>query len=177
LIMGGGARGWHREIKVDDRFGRIARSHAGFSRQVAIERAAAELARIRPRLAAHIGEECRRLDAALVAARTGDENYRATIATAYSASQNLRDVAPSIGYSLLGFVAANLCTIIEAADAAQTACPVAIIDCYLDALRLVQTVPYRTKQPKELPELAAALSQTVQWMKSRAERAPIDQNQ
>src|SRR5277367_2787472 len=89
------------------------------SRQAAIKRAEAELMRVRPRIEEYIKVECLRLENALLAARQRDENYVSVVADAYRASKNLRDVAGSVGYPLLGFVAVNLCTIIETADAVQ----------------------------------------------------------
>jgi hypothetical protein len=168
--MSAKAGGASREVKRDDVFGRHARSLASFSRKIAIERATAELARLKPRITAHIKEECRHVEAALLAAQARDESYRTHVAEAYRASLNLRDVAQSMDYSLVGFVAANFCLIVETADAAQTDYPAAILDCYLDAFRLAQTRPYKTKQPEELPAFSAGLLQTVQWMKAKAER-------
>ena len=106
----------------------------------------------------------------LLAARERDEDYASFVADAYTASQNLRDVAGSVGYPLIGFVAANLCTIIETADAVQMQYPASVIDCFFEALRLVQGRDYVEKTPKDLPHLTAGLLQTVELTKAMAVR-------
>jgi hypothetical protein len=140
------------------------------SRQAAIDRAEVELARSRPRIEEYIKAECQRLEKALLAARLRNENYTSCIADAYTASQNLRDVSGSVGYPLIGFVATHLCTIIETADAAQMQYPASVIDCFFDALRLVQGSDYAGKTPADLPHLTAGLLQTVELTRSMAVR-------
>jgi hypothetical protein len=160
----------HREVDVDDDFGRQARAPGGLSRDAAIKRAEAELALIKPGLADHIGLQSKLLESALLAARQRDEKHRAYVAEAYAASLNLREVADSVGYSLVGFIAANLCTIIETADAALMDYPAAVIDCHCDALRLALSPRYQGKQLRDLPQLSAGLLQTVRITKAMAAR-------
>ena len=125
----------------------------------------------RPRIEEYINAECQRLEKALLAARKRDENYASFIADAYTAGQNLRDVSGSVGHALIGFVATHLCTIIETADAVQMQYPAAVIDCFFDALRLVQGSEYAGKTPADLPHLTAGLLQTVELTKNMALRA------
>ncbi len=164
------SNGTHREIEVDDDFGRQARSPGALPRDDAIERAHAELTRLKPQLEEHVKLQCQQLEAALLAARARDEKHLVHIADAYAASLSIRDIADSIGHSLVGFIAANLCTIIETADAAHMDYPAAVIDCHCDALRLALSPPYLGKPLRELPELSAGLSQTVRITKAMAER-------
>jgi hypothetical protein len=126
---------------------------------------------IQPRIEDYVKLESKSLEAALMAARQKDECYVTNIRNTYVASQNIRDVADSIGYSLIGFIATSLCTIIEATDAAAIECPAAIFDCYYQALRLALTRKYVKKSLKELPELSAGLLQTVHIVKGLAVRA------
>lgn len=171
------AAGGSRDTKEDDRLNRQARSAAKSARDAAIKRAEAELALVRPRIIDHIKHECLRLEAALLAARAHDGKYRAHVSEAYDAGQHLRDVADTMGYRLIGFIATNLCTIIETADEGGMDYPAAVLDCYLDALQLVQTAPYRDKRLADLPELSTALLQAVQYTKTlavRAARAPVE---
>lgn len=147
------------------------RSPLSLSRQAAIRRAEAELARTRPRIEEYIKAECLRLEKALLAARLRDSNYASFVADAYIAGQNLRDVAGSVGYPLISFVAANLCTIIETADAVQMKYPASVIDCFFEAIRLVQANEYAGKTPTDLPHLTAGLLQTVELTKTMAVRA------
>ncbi len=164
------SNGTHREIEVDDDFGRQARSPGALSRDEAIKRAHVELTQLKPQLKEHIKQQCQQLEAALVAARSGDEKRLEHIGDAYAASLSLRDIANSIGYTLIGFIAANLCTIIETVEAAHMDYPAAVIDCHYDALRLALSPPYQGKQLRDLPELSAGLSQTVRITRARADR-------
>jgi HPt (histidine-containing phosphotransfer) domain-containing protein len=168
--MTAASNGTHREIEVDDNFGLQARSPGGLSRDDAIKRAHVELTQLKPQLEEHLKQQCQQLEAALLAARTHDEKHLAHIADAYAASLSLPEIADSIGYALVGFIAANLCTIIETADEARMDYPAAVIDCHCDALRLALSPSYLGKQLRDLPELAAGLSQTVRIAKVMAER-------
>jgi hypothetical protein len=156
-------RSAHKEYDVDHNFGRLARSPGGVSREAALQRAAAEVERLKPQVTEHIRQEFKRLEAALRSARSGDQP--AAIAEAYAASQNLRDVAESVGYSLIGLIATNLCTIFEAVETARIAYPAAIIDCHFKALHLSLSDPYHGKKPHEFPELSAGLAQLAQIAK------------
>jgi hypothetical protein len=170
------AAGAHRNTTQDGRLNRQARPAAKSARNSAIKRAEAELALLTPRIVDHIKHESLRLEAALLAARVHDSNYRSCVSEAYDAGQHLRDVADTIGYRLVGFIATNLCTIIETADDAGMDYPAAVLGCHLDALQLVQTAPYRDRQVADLPELSTALLQAVQYTKTlaaRAARAPV----
>jgi hypothetical protein len=174
--MGRHAAGGYRDTKQGVGPTRQARSPAKSARNAAIKRAEAELALLKPRIVDHIEHESLRLEAALLAARAHNANYQSCVSKAYDAGQHLRDVADTMGYRLVGFIATNLCTIIETADDAGMDYPAAVLDCYLDALQLVQTAPYRDKQIVDLPELTTALLQAVQYTKTlaaRAARAPV----
>lgn len=160
-----------KDPREDDRLERQARAAAKSARDAAIKRAEAELVMIKPGIVGHIKHECLRLEGALLAARAHHGDYRSCVSEAYRAGQNLRDVSEPMGFPLIGFVATNLCTIVETADEAAMDYPVAVLDCYLDALQLVQTPPYQTKQLKEIPELTAALLRAVQYTKVLAARA------
>lgn len=168
--MTAASNGTHREIEVDDNFGRQERAPGALSRDDAIKRAHVELTQLKPQLEQHVKLQCRQLEAALLAARARDEKHLVHIADAYAASLSLREIADSIGYTFVGFIAANLCTIIETADAAHMDYPAAVIDCHCDALRLTLSPPYQSKQLRELPELSAGLLQTVRITKAIAER-------
>jgi hypothetical protein len=162
---GGGA---YKYVKVDDRFGRLARSSGGLSRLAAMQRAEAELEHAAPGVAQYIRIECKRLETTLLAARAQDENLPQFIAEAYLTSQHLRDVAGSVGFSLIGFIATNLCTIFETMEAAHIDFPAAVMDCHLDALRLAQSRDYEGKELADVPELSAGLIKTVQMVKNAA---------
>ena len=116
-------------------------------------------------------ELCKSLEDALLAARSGDGNHPSAVAEAYRFSRDIRDLANSIGYPLLGMIATNLCRIFEVAGKAKIRCPQQILDCHFEALRLAQTPAYERMQPAELPQLAMGLQQIVQIVKTNAARA------
>lgn len=165
------AAGASRDTRQDGTLNRPSRSAAKSARNAAIKRAEAELALLKPHIVDHIKHETLRLETALLAARAHDDNFRLCVSEAYDAGQHLRDVADTMDYRLVGFIAASLCIIIETADDAGMDYPAAVLDCYLDALQLVQTAPYRDNQLADLPELCRALLQAVQYTKALAARA------
>jgi len=160
----------YREFKVDDNFSRQARTPGGPPRDAALERAKAELARLKPRLENYVKAESERLAAALVAAQARDGDYAVHVGNAYDASRNIRDVAESIGYELIGFIATNLCTVIETADAARIEYPADIIDCHREAFALALSSAYLNKTLDELPELFGGL---LKIAKAAAKRAGL----
>jgi len=164
------APGSVRVIEVSDDFGRKARASGGVPRDAAIKRALEMLISVRPPLADYVDDQCRRLETTLLAARARRGDYGALIAVAYAAAQNIRDVADPAGQSLAGFIAGNLCTVIETAADAGMEYPAAIIDCHCDALRLAHTPAFAGKTIKELPELSAGLAETAQMTKALAAR-------
>lgn len=120
--------------------------------------------------AASLKQQCKSLEAALLTARGGDGSYASAAAEAYQLSRDIRHVANSLGYPLLGTIAANLCRIFEAAQKAQIRCPQDILDCHFEALRLAQTSDYSRRKPADFPQLVMGLLQTVQIVKSTAAR-------
>lgn len=164
-------RSAHNEFEVDHEFGRQARSLGGISREAALTRAGAEIDRIRPQVADYIHQECARLETLLRAACEARQLDAASATEAYQTSQHVRDVADTVGYPLVGLIAANLCTIFEAVETAEIAYPHATIECHYHALRLALSQPYLGKKPNELPELAAGLTQIAQIVRATA---PID---
>ena len=158
----------YRQFKVDDNFSRQARRPGGPPRNAAIARAQAELAQLKPRLEGYVKAESERLAKALLAAQMRDEAYTDHVGQAYDASRNIRDVADSIGYELLGFIATNLCTVIETADAARIEYPADIIDCHREAFALALSSAYLNKTLEELPELFGGL---LKIAKAAARRA------
>ncbi len=158
----------HRELEVDHDFGRLARAPGGVSRDAALRRAALEVERVKPQVAAYITQECQRLDAALRAVIAADRIEPATAAEAYAASQQIRDIAGSVGYALVGLIAANLCFIFETAEAGPIGGVGAVIDCHHKALLLALSRPYRDKHPSDLPELSAGLLQIAKIAQAMA---------
>ncbi|MGA2893989.1 MAG: hypothetical protein ABSE22_14055 [Xanthobacteraceae bacterium] len=167
------ARPTFREIEVDDDFGRTMRTPGGITRSAAMARAGSDIDRVRPQVSRYVKDECARLKKALRSAQAGAQPDAALVAQAYLASQNLRDVADTAGFPLVGLIARNLCVIFEAVDAAQIDYPAAVVDCHTEALGLALSRRYEGKRPKELPELLAGLSQIVEIARAAAAQAAI----
>jgi len=155
-------------IDLAERFGRLAQRPGGRPRKVAIERAQAELVRLKPELSPVIVTGCRDLESALSALSQSNHDSDRYVEQAYAASQNLRDVAGSLGFSLVGFIASNLCVIFEIVSAAGIRYPLDVISCHLEALHLAQAYLYRDKMPADLQALTKGLSRTVQRVKNAA---------
>lgn len=162
-----GPRSPHREFEVDDHFGRLARSPGGMSRNAALARAAAEIERVKPQIAEQIKEDCKRLEAALRAAGAAGGLDATSVSEAHAISQQLRDVAETVGYALVGLIASNLCIIFDALEAGRIDYPAAVIECHFSALRLALSRRYQNKSLKDLPELSAGLMQIVQIAKEQ----------
>jgi hypothetical protein len=152
---------FYREVPVYDNFSKKALAKGGFTREQAIRRAESALARLEPDIAKFIYSELKRLDGALLAARRRDAGHMANIKDAYEASGHIRDVADPTIYSLLSFITTLLCRVIEISDGVSMAYPGEIIDCFADALLLVQSDEYRKKTAKDLSDLTTALEKTV----------------
>jgi hypothetical protein len=162
------AGGPYKYVKVDDRFGRLARSAGGPSRVIAITRADTELAHVAPGVSQYIKIECKRLDTTLAAALAQDGNLSSFVAEAYVTSQHLRDVAESVGFSLVGFIATNLCTIFETMETARIEFPAAVVACHFNALRLAQSRDFEARDLKNFSDLSAGLLKTIQMIKKAA---------
>jgi len=156
------------EVDLAERFSRLAQRPGGRPRELAIRRAQAELAHLKPELSPAIGMGCRDLEDALLAMSQNNEDRGPHVEQAYSASQNLRDIAGSLGFSLVGLIASNLCTIFETVSTAGMPYPRHVIACHLQALQLAQAYLHQNKMPPDVEELAKGLAQTVQWVKNAA---------
>ena len=143
----------------------------GVSRDDAIRRAQEEIDRAKPEIANYLKLESERLDVALQATCEHDHYNASSMAEVYAASQNVRDIAASVGHSLLGFIAANLCEIFETAETARINYPIDVIRCHFDALRLARSGLYEDRTAEELPELVAGLRRTITLVKGIAARA------
>jgi hypothetical protein len=162
----------YRDVPVDDHFSKKALAKGGFTREQAIKGAESALARLQPDIAKFIYSELKRLDGALLAARSRDARHMTNIKDAYEASVHIRDVADPKGYSLLSFITTLLCRVVEISDSASMAYPGEIIDCFADALLLAQSDEYRKKTANDLSDLTAALQKTVVAVEAMAGKFP-----
>jgi chemotaxis protein histidine kinase CheA len=161
------------DVDFGERFARLALRPGGPSRQVAIQRAQTELARLKPELSRLIATGCRDLEAALLMAKRDDQDRAHHIKQAYAISESLRDVAGSLGFSFVGLIASNLCTIFEAVSTGGLPYPRDIIGCHLQALQLAQANVRQDGIAAELQEVAAGLTKTMRLLKSAAASAPV----
>src|SRR5262249_56924809 len=79
----------------------------------------------------------------------------------------LRDIGTTMGYTLLSFIAGNLCEILEDANT-DAKSNIETIMCHLDALLLARQARYRDMRPEQLPELTGGLRRVAEFIR----RAP-----
>lgn len=147
--------GGAREFSVETDFQRKVLRPGGVTRHQAIGRARAQIDTLKDEFGDWLNSEMRRLDAAIERTRANPAN-QASFDDTFRSSRQLRDVGTTMGYELLTFVAASLCTILDAirsgADYDQK-----LIDCHLDALHLASKDSYRNVSPKQVPDLCEGL--------------------
>jgi hypothetical protein len=146
---------------VETRFQKLARRPGGVPRELALERAQADLDKSLPAFDAWLSEELDRLVALsreAAAAAFPDIGWAQDAAVQ---SGKIRDVGTTMGYDLITFIANNLCEIFEAISAGGDYRP-DLIDCHLEALLLVRQERYRGMRPDQVPELISGLRLVVE---------------
>lgn len=156
----------------NSRYERVV-TKGGISQKVAIQRATAELERMKPRLVGHVDVRCAELEAALNGMQPGAPDIRSRIEEAYECAQDLRDISAPAGLSLIGVIAKSLCEVLELLRAYEVAFPSMTISCHRDALLLAQRRDYRGKSADDFKELVAGLQQTALKLRMSA-MAPGD---
>jgi hypothetical protein len=150
----------------DGDFMRLAGTRGGIARNRAIANAHSELIRLEPKLAKYIEQECQELITALSSAQMNvGVVQKAAITKAHECSERLRDVADSVSFWLVGFIANNICSIFDILAETGIAYPYAVLACHLDAFQLVQQRQYRNKKPPDYPQLTEGLNDALQIVK------------
>jgi hypothetical protein len=164
-----------RMFFVDTRFQRMARRPGGIPRAEAVKNAQAEIEESKPELEAWLDQELRTLIDIThhVRAGTAAPGWREMICLH---GGHLRDVGTTVGFSLLTFIAGNLCEILDSPHAGGER-DAELIACHVDALLLARQKQYRDLRPDQLPELSSGLRQVAESMRAAQRRASKDETQ
>ena len=153
-----------RTFFVETRFQRLARRPGGLSRAKALENAQAQIEETKPDFESWLDGELRQLTdlvATGVQAGAADPAWAEGIV---SHCGQLRDIGTTMGYTLLSFIAGNLCEILEDANT-DAKSNIETIICHLDALLLARQPQYRDMRPEQLPELTGGLRRVAEFIR------------
>ena len=155
-----------RTFYVDTRFEKKARRPGGVDREQALARAQTHVDNLKPEFTEWLNGELEDLRETLSrpGAVCGDDT---ALDRAYHNCSQLQDVGATMGYTLLTFVAKNLCLILDAIKAGMTY-DQDIIDCHINALYLARMEPYCNLRPDEVPEMSSGLRRVVELAKARS---------
>ncbi len=147
---------------VETNFQKMARQPGGLTRTQALEAAAAKLEGLGFEYGAWLGEETAKLTNTITALLEASEAFSGHLEEAEQHCRQIRDVAGTMDFDLVTFVADNLWTILKASrhDMEPRRDP---ISCHVDALRLVSRSEYRGKQVAELPHFVQGLSKVTEY--------------
>ncbi len=149
-----------REFFVDSRFQKMARRPGGIPREQALKNANENVDAFKPEFTAWLDDRLNKLFDAIPNPEATEFDKLEWIDAADIHSQQLADVAATMDYQFVSFVANNLCMIFEAlkrgAEHNST-----IVACHVDALRLARQQQYRGMRPEDLPELSDGLRRVL----------------
>lgn len=162
-----------REFAVETNFQKLARRPGGISREQALKQAEAEIATYKPGFEAWLNAEIEKLFALVPDIGTGQPSDLSWIEAADIHSQRLADVAATMSYQFVSFVAANLCVIFEAIRNGA-AYDEDVIACHIGALQLARQEQYRRISATDLPELSDGLRRVLNSPRLQPKLAPDD---
>lgn len=154
---------------VDSRFQRLARRPGGVSREQAMKNAQAKIDESKPEFDAWLDQELQALVDLIqkVEAGAADPGWRDVVC---AHSVQLRDIGTTMGFTLLTFIATNLCEILEGTNGNE--CNTELITCHVDALLLSRQQQYRNLRPDQLPELSGGLRRVAESAKINRDGPP-----
>jgi hypothetical protein len=155
-----------REFHVDTKFQKMARRAGGLSREEAINNAFANIDGTKPKFEYWLDEELALLLNAIP--REGDDvRDNAWMNEADVHSRRLADVAATMGYEFISYVANNLSLMFDAirrgADYRRD-----VMSCHIDALQLARKEKFRRMKPEDLPELTDGLRRVLESPKLKS---------
>ena len=155
-----------REFHVETKFQVLAKRPGGVPRDQALLNAQTTVATLKPGFETWIDDEMTLLLRA-IPKEGADLMDRAWMKTVETHSQHLADVAATMGYEFVSYVANNLCLMFDAikqgADYRRD-----VMDCHLDALILGRKDKFRRMKPEDVPELTEALRRVLESPKLKA---------
>jgi len=155
-----------REFHVETKFQQFAKRPGGISRDQALLNAQTTMAALKPGFETWLEDEITRL-LRVIPPEGADLNDRAWMATADVYCQHLADVAATMGYDFVSYVANNMCLMFDAikrgADYRRD-----IMVCHLDAMVLGRKNKLRRMKPEDVPELTEGLRRVLESPKLKA---------
>jgi hypothetical protein len=150
-----------REFYVHTSFQKAACRPGGLPRDMALRNADANIERIKPGFALWLDKEMAELLRSLPEMKSTAASHPSWIDQVEQFSSNLIDVAGTMGYPFISFVAGNLQKICEAARSGAV-CHGEVVTCHIDALFLGKRQNYLSLRPDDLPELSAGLRRIIE---------------
>ena len=155
-----------REFHVETKFQQYAKRPGGIARDQAILNAQTTVASLKPSFETFIDDEMSKLTKS-VPSEGADLKDRAWMDAADLHCQRLADVAATVGYEFVSYVANNLCLMFEAIkQGAEYRRDVMV--CHLDALTLGRRDRFRRMKPEDVPELTEGLRRVLESPKTKA---------
>ena len=154
-----------RTFFVESRFQKLARRPGGVPRDQAMKNADATIEESKPGFEVWLDQELQALVELIrkVQAGTAEPQWRDTVC---AHGHQLRDIGTTMGFTLLTFIATNLCNILEGTNGDD--CNLELITCHVDALLLSRQQQYRDLRPDQLPELSGGLRRVAESAKNQS---------
>jgi hypothetical protein len=153
-----------RTFPVETRFQKLARRPGGLPRAQAIEAAEAKIEESKPEFETWLDRELQDLVDLTATVRDGSAKAH-WVEELSSHCRQLRDIGTTMGYTLLTFIANNLCDILENPNRGLEG-NLEMITCHIDALLLARKAQYRNLRPEQLPELSGGLRRVAQFVRT-----------
>lgn len=155
------------EFDVVTNFQKAARRPGGIPRDKALQAADNRLKLIKPKFSSWLDDELRELVRVVPNVEAIRPDNPEWIDGLERASKRLSDVAETMDYQFVSFVANNLCIICEAVRAGAE-CQGEVVICHVNALLLGAQLKYRRMKPADLPELSDGLRKVLDSKNLRA---------
>jgi hypothetical protein len=157
-----------REFHIETKFQLLAKRPGGVPRDQAIDNAEITVATLKPGFETWFDDEIALLLKA-IPQEGADLKDRGWMNIADTHSQHLADVAATMGYDFVSYVANNLCLMFDAikhgADYRRD-----VMVCHLDALVLGRKDKFSRMKPEDVPELTEGLRRVLESPKLKARR-------
>jgi len=153
-----------RTFPVETSFQKLARRPGGLPRSQAIEAAQAKIDETKPEFETWLDRELQDLVDLMSAVRDGSAKPH-WVEELSSHCRQLRDIGTTMGYTLLTFIANNLCDILENPSRGLEG-NLEMITCHIDALLLARQAQYRDLRPDQLPELTGGLRRVAEYVRT-----------
>lgn len=160
-----------RDLNIVTTFQRTACRPGGISRDEALENADINIERLKPLFTAWLDDELNELVRTVPNLKfTGPGDF-SWIDSLDACSGRLIDVAATMGYPFVSFVAMNLRMLCEAVRKGAE-CRGEVFACHIDALFLGCQQRYIQMKPEDLPELAEGLRRVMETIQPKPGLVP-----